>query len=151
MARIAIIGGHGKVALILAEVLSKRGDEVTSWIRNPEHSADITATGAKPLVLDVENASRDEIAAALQGNDAVVFSAGAGGGDPARTYAVDRDAAIRSVQAAEQAGVRRYVMVSYLAPRRITASPRRTRSSTTPRRRPPPMSRCEPRTWTGRC
>lgn len=114
MARIAIIGGHGKVALILAEVLSKRGDEVTSWIRNPEHSADITATGAKPLVLDVENASRDEIAAALQGNDAVVFSAGAGGGDPARTYAVDRDAAIRSVQAAEQAGVRRYVMVSYL-------------------------------------
>ncbi|GAA1099269.1 NAD-dependent dehydratase [Tsukamurella sp. TY48] len=114
MARIAIIGGHGKVALLLAEVLSSRGDEVTSWIRNPQHAADVTATGATPLVLDVENASRDEIATALQGNDAVVFSAGAGGGNPDRTYAVDRDAAIRSVQAAEQAGVRRYIMVSYL-------------------------------------
>ena len=43
----------------------------------------------------------------------MVFSAGAGGGDPARTYAVDRDAAIRVIDAAGQAGVRRFVMVSY--------------------------------------
>lgn len=114
MAAITIIGGHGKVALVLAQVLSARGDAVTSWIRNPEHAADVAESGAKPLVLDVENASREEIAAALAGADAVVFSAGAGGGDPARTYAVDRDAAICSVQAAELAGVRRYVMVSYL-------------------------------------
>ncbi|MGV7904346.1 NAD(P)H-binding protein, partial [Mycobacterium kansasii] len=84
---------------------SSRGDAVTSWIRNPEHAADVATTGAKPLVLDVEHASREEIAAALAGADAVVFSAGAGGGNPDRTYAVDRDAAIRSVQAAEAAGV----------------------------------------------
>jgi uncharacterized protein YbjT (DUF2867 family) len=43
----------------------------------------------------------------------VVFSAGAGGGDPDRTYAVDRDAAIRVIDAAGQSGVRRFVMVSY--------------------------------------
>ncbi len=43
----------------------------------------------------------------------MVFAAGAGGGDPARTYAVDRDAAIRVIDAAEQAGVKRFVMVSY--------------------------------------
>lgn len=114
MAAVTIIGGHGKIALILARVLTSRGDAVTSWIRNPEHAADVTATGAKPLVLDVEHASREEIAEALAGADAVVFSAGAGGGNPDRTYAVDRDAAIRSVQAAEAAGVKRYVMVSYL-------------------------------------
>ena len=114
MAAVTIIGGHGKIALILARVLSSRGDAVTSWIRNPEHAADVAATGAKPLVLDVEHASREEIAAGLAGADAVVFSAGAGGGNPDRTYAVDRDAAIRSVQAAEAAGVKRYVMVSYL-------------------------------------
>jgi uncharacterized protein YbjT (DUF2867 family) len=46
-----------------------------------------------------------------------VFSAGAGGGDPARTYAVDRDAAIRVIDAAGQAGVRRFVMVSYFGAR----------------------------------
>lgn len=50
----------------------------------------------------------------MRGQDAVVWSAGAGGGNPTRTYAVDRDAAIRSMDAAKAAGVARYVMVSYL-------------------------------------
>ena len=47
----------------------------------------------------------------------MVFSAGAGGGNPARTYAVDRDAAIRVIDAARQAGTRRFVMVSYFGAR----------------------------------
>jgi hypothetical protein len=34
-------------------------------------------------------------------------------GSPERTYAVDRDAAIRSIDAAVAAEARRYVMVSY--------------------------------------
>ena len=42
-----------------------------------------------------------------------MWSAGAGGGAPERTRAVDQDAAIRSMEAARQAGVRRYVMLSY--------------------------------------
>ena len=72
MAAVTIIGGHGKIALILARVLSSRGDAVTSWIRNPEHAADVAATGAKPLVMDVEHASREEIAAALAGADGFI-------------------------------------------------------------------------------
>ena len=114
MTRIAIIGGHGKVALHLSTLLTGEGHSVTSFIRNPDHAADVTATGATPSVLDVENAPTPAIAEALQGHDAVVWSAGAGGGNPDRTYAVDRDAAIRSMDAAAQAGVNRYVMVSYL-------------------------------------
>jgi uncharacterized protein YbjT (DUF2867 family) len=117
MTRIAIIGGHGKVALELSGRLTRAGASVTSIIRNPAQSADVTATGASPLVLDVEKASTADIAAALKNQDAVVWSAGAGGGDPQRTYAVDRDAAIRSIDAAAQAGVRRYIMVSYLGAR----------------------------------
>src|SRR5690554_4592513 len=114
MARIAIIGGHGKVALRLAPLLVEQGHDVTSIFRKPEQTEDIRKTGATPLVLDVENSSTDEIAAAIEGHDALVWSAGAGGGNPARTYAVDRDAAIRSMDAAAQAGVDRYVMVSYI-------------------------------------
>ncbi|MET3812484.1 NAD(P)H-binding protein [Arthrobacter sp. UYEF3] len=114
MTRIAIIGGHGKVALELSGILAKSGANITSIIRNPDHGDDVAATGATPLVLDVENSTTAEIAAALSGHDAVVWSAGAGGGAPERTYAVDRDAAIRSMDAAALAGVRRYVMVSYL-------------------------------------
>ncbi|OBG79257.1 MULTISPECIES: SDR family oxidoreductase [unclassified Mycobacterium] len=113
MPRILIIGGHGKVALQLARILTDRGDEVTSVFRNPEHSDDVAATGARPTVADIERLDTAALAELLGGHDAVVFSAGAGGGDPARTYAVDRDAAIRVVDAAERAGVRRFVMVSY--------------------------------------
>ena len=113
MSRIAIIGGHGKVALHLSRILSGEGHDVTSFIRKPEHVADVTATGASAEVLDVENSTTAELAKALGGHDAVVWSAGAGGGNPSRTYAVDRDAAIRSMDAAAEAGVKRYVMVSY--------------------------------------
>ena len=113
MARIIIIGGHGKVALQLARILSERGDEVSSVFRNPDHSDDVAATGAKPVVTDIEQLDTHAMADLLTGHDAVVFSAGAGGGNPARTYAVDRDAAIRVIDAAAQAGVRRFVMVSY--------------------------------------
>ena len=117
MSRIVIIGGHGKVALHLARILSDRGDEVTSVFRNPDHADDIAATGARPAVADIEQLDTAALADLLAGHDAVVFAAGAGGGDPARTYAVDRDAAIRVIEAAGQAGVRRFVMVSYFGAR----------------------------------
>ena len=114
MSRIVIVGGHGKVALRLARILVDRGDEVTSIIRNPDHAAEVAVQGATPLVADVETLSAQELASRFAGHDAVVWSAGAGGGNPDRTYAVDRDAAIRSMDATESAGVERYVMVSYL-------------------------------------
>ena len=115
MTRIAIIGGHGKVALELSRILSGEGMDVTSFIRNPDHREDVAATGATPVVLDVEHSTTAEIAEAFGNHDAVVWSAGAGGGgSPERTYAVDRDAAIRSMDAAAAAGVGRYIMVSYL-------------------------------------
>ncbi|ELR84038.1 hypothetical protein W7U_02320 [Mycobacterium sp. H4Y] len=113
MARIALIGGHGKVALQLAQILTERGDDVSSVFRNPDHASDVAATGAKPVTADIERLDTDALAGLLAGHDAVVFSAGAGGGNPARTYAVDRDAAIRVIDAAAQAGVTRFVMVSY--------------------------------------
>ena len=113
MSRIVIFGGHGKVALLLAPLLSARGDEVTAVIRNPGHADDVRATGAQPVVFDVEHQERAAIAELLSGHDAVVWSAGAGGGDAARTQAVDHEAAVRSMDAATDAGVRRYVMVSY--------------------------------------
>lgn len=114
MERIVIIGGHGKVALHLAGLLAGRGDEATSIIRNPDHRSDVEDAGGRPLVLDVETAGIDDLAAAFDGADAVVWSAGAGGGSAERTYAVDRDAAQRAVDAAAKAGIRRFVMVSWI-------------------------------------
>lgn len=113
MARIIVVGGHGKVALQLARILTQRGDQVSSVFRNPDQSDDVAATGATPVVADIERLDTNALADLVAGHDAVVFSAGAGGGDAARTYAVDRDAAIRVIDAAGRAGVKRFVMVSY--------------------------------------
>jgi putative NADH-flavin reductase len=142
MTRIAIIGGHGKVALHLSAILTDEGHSVTSFIRNPDHAADVAETGATPSVLDVENSTTAAFAEALKGHDAVVWSAGAGGGNPDRTYAVDKDAAIRSMDAAVQAGVDRYVMVSYLGARKDHGVPQSNSFSPTPRRRQPPTTTC---------
>lgn len=117
MANVVILGGHGKIALLLAPRLVKRGDSVASVFRHPDQEQDVAATGAVPVVADIEHLDTDQLTDLLRGNDAVVWSAGAGGGDEARTYAVDRDAAIRSMDAAAAAGVERYVMVSYLGAR----------------------------------
>lgn len=113
MARIAVIGGHGKVALHLNRLLTEAGDHVSAVIRNQDHSEEVKATGATPVVADIETLDTAALAAILDGHDAVVWSAGAGGGNASRTYAVDRDAAIRTMDAAKQAGVRRFVMVSW--------------------------------------
>jgi uncharacterized protein YbjT (DUF2867 family) len=113
MARVIVIGGHGKVGRQLARILTERGDAVSSVFRNPDHSDEVADTGAKPVVADIERLDTNALAHLLAGHDAAVFSAGAGGGNPERTYAVDRDAAIRVIDAAAQSGVRRFVMVSY--------------------------------------
>ncbi|WP_109209309.1 MULTISPECIES: NAD(P)H-binding protein [Microbacterium] len=117
MARILIFGGHGKVALLLEPLLAAHGHTVTAVIRNAAHEAEVAATGAQPVVADVEILDLDQLTNLVAGNDVVVWSAGAGGGDPSRTYAVDRDAAVRSMDAAAAAGVLRYVMVSWIGSR----------------------------------
>src|SRR5215470_7358360 len=111
--RIAIAGGHGQIALHLARQLSARGDEVRSLIRNPDHAGDIEATGAEPVVCDLENAADAEVAAAVGEGDAVVFAAGAGPGSGAeRKWTMDHGGAVKLIAAARANGIERYVMVS---------------------------------------
>lgn len=113
MARILLIGGHGKVALHLEPLLVGDAHDVTAVIRNADHEADVAATGARARVADVETLDDAAMTDLVRGSDVVIWAAGAGGGDPARTHAVDRDAAIRSIDAAQAAGVGRYLMLSY--------------------------------------
>jgi len=117
MARILIIGGHGKVALQLEPILAERGDTVTAVVRNPDQEGDVVAAGAQAVVADVASLDLDQLTNLVAGNDVVVWAAGAGGGSAERTYAVDRDAAIRAIDAAVAAGVRRFVMVSWIGSR----------------------------------
>jgi uncharacterized protein YbjT (DUF2867 family) len=111
--RVVIAGGHGKIALLLEGLLAERGDQAVGLIRNPAHVADVQKAGAEAVVCDLEAASFDDVAAALSGADAVVFAAGAGPGSGVpRKDSVDRAASVLLADAAERAGVRRFVQVS---------------------------------------
>ena len=111
--RVVIAGAHGKIGMRLGRRLAERGDAVVGVVRNPAHAGDLSAIGVEPVVLDLEAASVDDVAAVLAGADAVVFSAGAGpGSGVARKDTVDRAAAVLLADAAERAGVRRYLLVS---------------------------------------
>ncbi|AIA04338.1 NAD(P)H-binding protein [Streptomyces noursei] len=111
--RIVIAGGHGQIALRLERLLHARGDEVAGIVRRPEQAGDLLAAGAEPVVCDLESASVGDVARHLEGADAAVFAAGAGpGSGAARKDSVDRGAATLFADAAEAAGVRRFVVVS---------------------------------------
>lgn len=109
----AIAGAHGQIARRLARLLIARGDRVRGLIRNPAHADDLRADGSEPVVCDLEAASTDEVAEAIAGATAVVFAAGAGPGSGSeRKNTMDRDGAIKLLEAAQAAGVPRYVIVS---------------------------------------
>ena len=111
--RIVIAGGHGKIALLLEHLLAERGDQAVGLIRNPAQVADVRRAGAEAVPCDLEAASAGAVAVLLAGADAVVFAAGAGpGSGAARKDSVDRAAAVLMADAAERAGVRRFVQVS---------------------------------------
>ncbi|MET8565338.1 SDR family oxidoreductase [Streptomyces flaveolus] len=111
--RIVIAGGHGQIALRLERLLTARGDQAVGLVRRPEQAEDLRAAGAQPVVCDLESASVRQVADHLAGADAVVFAAGAGPrSGAARKETVDRAAAVLLADAAQAAGVRRFLMIS---------------------------------------
>ncbi len=111
--QVAVAGGHGKVALRLTRLLSARNERVLGMIRNLAHAVDVRAHGGHPVICDLEHSSVRQIAAAISGCNAVVFAAGAGPGSGAeRKLSMDRDGAIKLLEAAQLADVPRYLMVS---------------------------------------
>ncbi|WP_025157511.1 SDR family oxidoreductase [Leifsonia aquatica] len=113
MSRVAIVGAHGKVAQQLMRVLYDQGDDFVGVVRNDEHAEDVYRLGGEGVLLDIEYADSDALAAAFAGCDAVVFAAGAGGGSGVdRKRTVDFAGSVKSAEAATAAGIRRFVQVS---------------------------------------
>jgi uncharacterized protein YbjT (DUF2867 family) len=111
--KIAIAGGHGQIALLLARLIVDAGHEAVSIVRNPAHVSDVEQTGASAIIADLEQLDSDALALRLRGVDAVVFAAGAGPNSGAeRKLTVDRDGAVLLADAAVRMGIERYVMVS---------------------------------------
>ena len=111
--KVIIAGGHGKIGLRLGRLLGEREELPVGLIRKPDQEADLIAVGAHPVLFDLESGTAADLAKILAGADAVVFAAGAGpGSGAARKDTMDRGGAVLLADAAELAGVRRYLMVS---------------------------------------
>ena len=82
-------------------------------VRTESYRAELEALGAEVRLLDLEQQDADAYAAAFEGCDAVVFAAGGGGdGNLERKRSVDLEGSTKSIEAAEKAGVRRFVQIS---------------------------------------
>ncbi|MDG5765862.1 SDR family oxidoreductase [Balneolales bacterium ANBcel1] len=104
-------GGHGQIAMLLHSILKSNGHQVFGIIRNEEHADEVREAGAEPVICDIEKS--DDISDAVGEVDAVVFAAGAGpGSGAARKWTVDRDGALKLIEAAKKNNIRRYVMIS---------------------------------------
>ncbi|MCW2771020.1 MAG: NAD-dependent dehydratase [Aeromicrobium sp.] len=113
MSRIAIVGGHGKIARLLTPLLVDAGHLPVSLVRNPDHAAELEGLGAEVVLLDIEASDSDAFAAAFSGADAVVFAAGGGAdGNVERKKTVDLGGSVKSIAGARKAGVTRFVQIS---------------------------------------
>jgi len=111
--RVVVVGGHGKIARLLAPLLLARGDVVVPLVRRPEHADELAALGAQPALLDIEASDADDFAVVTTRADAVVFAAGAGpDGRADRKRTVDLEGSLKAQEGARLAGVRRFVQVS---------------------------------------
>lgn len=111
--RIVIAGAHGQIAMRLGRILSDADHEVIGIVRNPMHSPDLANAGMEAVVLDLEKIDVSQLTPVVRGADVVVFAAGAGPGSGAeRKETVDRAAAALLADAAQNAGVSRYILIS---------------------------------------
>ncbi|GAB3538638.1 SDR family oxidoreductase [Arthrobacter tecti] len=111
--KVVIAGAHGKIARQLTRLLNDGGHQVTGLIRSEQQIQDINDDGGTPVVLDLESGTVQEVQQHLQDADAVVFAAGAGSGSGIeRKDTVDRAASVKLADAAEAAGVGRFIQVS---------------------------------------
>jgi uncharacterized protein YbjT (DUF2867 family) len=107
---VLVAGGHGKVALHLLRLLAERGHHARGLIRNADHAPDLEHVGAVPVLCDLET---DDAVPHIGAAEAIVFAAGAGPGSGAeRKRTVDYGGAVKLIEAAEELGVERYLMVS---------------------------------------
>lgn len=111
--KVFVIGANGKVARHFADFVKEDETlEEVAMIRNTAQKPFFDERGIETVYLDLVKDSIDDLAQAMKGSDAVLFSAGAGGVGYDQTILIDLDGAIKAMTAAEQAGIDRFVMVS---------------------------------------
>ncbi|MFT4084536.1 MAG: NAD(P)H-binding protein [Nocardioides sp.] len=111
--RIAIVGGHGKVARQLHPLLVAAGHTPLALVRSEAYRAELEGLGAEVGLLDVEHDEAEAFGEAFADCEAVVFAAGGGpDGNAERKRTVDLGGSLKSIDGAHQAEISRFVQVS---------------------------------------
>ncbi|MEG7335201.1 SDR family oxidoreductase [Bacillus sp. 0102A] len=113
--KVLLIGANGQIGQRLVSLFQDNpSHSVRAMVRKEEQKASLEAAGAEAVLANLEG-SPDEIAAAAKGCDAIIFTAGSGGSTGHdKTLLVDLDGAAKAIEAADIAGIKRFIMVSTL-------------------------------------
>lgn len=113
MKKILVAGANGQIGKHLVTLIQKSDNlEAKAMIRNREQASFFENLGAETVVVDLEEGA-DAIAKAAKNVDAVVFTAGSGGHTGKdKTIMVDLDGAVKTIEAAKSASVKRFVLIS---------------------------------------
>lgn len=112
---ILLIGAKGQIGRQLTELLHNSNDhQVTAMVRKEEQAEQLKKLGIKTVLADLEG-SVESLADAAEGHDTIIFTAGSGGKTGYdKTLLIDLDGAAKTIEAAEKAGVERFIMISAL-------------------------------------
>lgn len=113
--KVFLIGANGQIGQRLVSLFQDNPDHsIRAMVRKEEQKASLEAAGAEAVLANLEG-SPEEIAAAAKGCDAIIFTAGSGGSTGYdKTLLVDLDGAAKAIEAADIAGIKRFIMVSAL-------------------------------------
>ncbi|WP_338448322.1 SDR family oxidoreductase [Niallia oryzisoli] len=113
--KVLVVGANGQIGRQLVELLENSCEHTPRAMVRTEVQADAFQKSDIQAVLGNLEGSVDEIAEAAKGCEAIVFTAGSGGKTgPDKTLLVDLDGAVKTMEAAEKAGISRFIMVSAL-------------------------------------
>ncbi|GAK08539.1 SDR family oxidoreductase [Geomicrobium sp. JCM 19038] len=110
---VLVIGANGQIGKHTVEKMVQDPTFTpTAMVRKEEQMKAFKEMNANTVLADLEGSVRD-LATAMKGMDAVVFTAGSGGHTGAdKTVMIDLDGAIKSMEAAKEVGIKRFVIVS---------------------------------------
>ncbi len=113
--KVCVVGANGQIGKQVVQLLKESGEHTPiAMVRKQEQVASFEGLGVNTVLASIAE-SVEKIAEAISGCDAIVFTAGSGGHTgPDQTLLIDLDGAVKTIEAAEQVGVKRFVMVSAL-------------------------------------
>jgi uncharacterized protein YbjT (DUF2867 family) len=113
--KIVVVGANGQIGNQLVHLIKEDGQHnVIAMVRKEEQVKSFENSGIQTVLANLED-SVENLVKAIEGSDAICFTAGSGGSTGHdKTLLIDLDGAVKMMEAAEKAGIKRFILVSAL-------------------------------------